>query len=95
MKGSRAVLLSVLLFLLSGLAFADGLPADPAIEINDPICDSSEPCAPIVNALVPFTFHADANGNGDIFFEINPNGPAFTDLNVQTLGTFASTTDVV
>jgi len=95
MKSSRALWFLVLMCVLSGFAFADGLPADPAIEINDPICDSSTPCAPLVNSLVPFTFSADANGNGSIFFEVNPSGPAFTDLNVQTLGIFASTTDVV
>lgn len=96
MKITRALLMSVLLCLMSGFAFADGLPADPAIEINDPICTSEfGTCAPLVNALVPFTFSADANGSGSIFFEVNPLGPAFTDLNVQTLGTFASTTDVV
>src|SRR5690349_4373022 len=96
MKGIRALLFSVLMLAWSGFAFADGLPADPAIEINDPICTSEVgTCAPLVNALVPFTFSADANGSGSIFFEVNPLGPAFTDLNVQTLGTFASTTDVV
>jgi len=97
MKSSRALWFLVLICGLSGFAFADGLPADPAIEINDPVCPPTAevPCAPLVNALVPFTFTADANGNGSIFFEVNPSGPAFTDLNVQTLGVFASTTDVV
>ena len=87
MKGSRAVLLSVLLFVLSGFAFADGLPGDPAIEINDPTCPVETSC-PTITAQSVFTFSADANGNGHLFFTIDPKGPALTDIDIQTVGIF-------
>src|SRR5258708_7607195 len=98
MKGIRSLCLSITLVLLSGFAYADTLPGDPAIEINDPICDSSTPCAPIVNPLVPFTFSANASGNSQsplTSFEVNPAGPAFFSLDVQTLGTFPNISFVV
>ena len=93
MKISRALLMSVLLCLMSGFAFADGLPGDPAIEINDPTCPVETTC-PTINAGEAFTFSADANGNGHLFFRINPDGPALTDIDIQTEGIFPSTSFV-
>ena len=92
MKSTRAFFLSVLLCLMSGFAFADGLPpGDPAIEINDPICTNElGPCAPLVSPLVPFTFNAGADGNTATpgSFEVNPASNGFFSLDVQTAGTF-------
>jgi len=73
---------------LVGCAFADGIP-DPVIQINDPICDSSSPCAPLVVAGVPFTFMADGNGGGPPpgtnTFQVSGD-VGFFSLDVQTAG---------
>jgi hypothetical protein len=73
---------------LVGCAFADGIPVDPVIQINDPTCPTETPCAPLVGAGVPFTFMADDNGGGPPpgtnMFQVS--GPGFFSLDVQTAG---------
>jgi len=79
-----------LLCLLSGFAYADGVPVDPNMVVNDPICVSSQPCAPLVFSGVEFTFNANSTGGGTTSFEVNPNAPAggvapaFTTLDIET-----------
>jgi hypothetical protein len=83
--------LAFLLCLLSGFAYADGVPVDPDMVVNDPICPptSPQPCAPIVTSGVLFTFNANGTGGGTTSFEINPGtpsapAPAFTSLDIET-----------
>ena len=83
-----------LLFLLSGFAYADGVPVDPNMVVNDPLCDSGSPCAPIVSSQVLFTFSASSSGGSTTpitTFEVNPSGPTFTTLDIETPGIFDST----
>jgi len=75
-----------LLCLLSGFAYADNVPVDPSMVVNDPICDSSQPCATIVSSQVLFSFNANGTGGGTTSFEVNPTGPAFTTLDIETAG---------
>lgn len=97
MNGTRALFLCILLCLLSGFAFADGLPpGDPAIEINDPICDSSTPCATLVSPGQVFNFFAPANPNiltPVASFEVAP-GSQFLSIDLEVPVTFDSTSQV-
>jgi hypothetical protein len=43
-----------------------------------------------VNALTPFTFSSNAAGGGTTVFQVNPNGPGFFSLDIETPGTFSS-----
>ena len=85
------------LSLSSVLAHADGIPGDPVMQVDDPTCGGVEqPPCPIVGDNTPFTFMANAQGGGATSFEVDPTpGTAgLFSLDIETLGTFATTSDV-
>ena len=73
-------------------AHADGTPADPDIQVNDPICDSTKPCAPLVGGTTgttPFTFFSNSTGGGTTTFEVDPtNTSGFFSLDIEVAGAF-------
>ena len=90
MKSQRLFWAFSIFFVLCGFAHADSIPGDPSMVVNDPTCDGCQ----VVNALTPFTFTSNNAGGGTTVFRVNPNGPAFFSLDIETPGIFASTSDV-
>jgi PEP-CTERM motif len=87
MKAIRMLWALSLLFVWCGFAFGDGLPpGDPRMVVNDPICDSDSPCAPLVSPLVPFTFTAGADGNTAMPGAFQVSGADFFNLDIETIG---------
>ena len=85
------------LSLSSVLAHADGIPGDPVMQVDDPTCGGVEqPPCPIVFDTTPFTFMANAQGGGATSFKVDPTAgtPGLFSLDIETLGTFATTSDV-
>lgn len=68
MRQALGLWLCFLVFLFCGIVRADSLPpGDPGMQVDDPLCQSTVPCATLVggpNGTTPFTFFSDANGNG-------------------------------
>jgi hypothetical protein len=87
------MVLSFLAF--SAFAHADSIPGDPVIQVDDPTCGGVEqPPCPIVSALTPFPFFANSSGGGATSFETDPTQPGIRTFDVETLGTFTSTSAV-
>lgn len=87
MKLNRLFWFLSLFFVLCSIAFADDLPpGDPRMVIDDPICDSNVPCAPLVTPGVEFTFTAGDDGNTATPGSFQVSGAAFFNLDIETLG---------
>lgn len=86
LKNRGLWLCCIIVFSLASL-YADTVPGDPTMVVNDPTCDGCQ----VVNALTPFTFSSNAAGGGTTVFQVNPNGPGFFSLDIETPGTFSST----
>ncbi|HEU5231447.1 MAG TPA: PEP-CTERM sorting domain-containing protein [Terriglobales bacterium] len=87
MKLNRVLWCLSLFFVLCSIAFADDLPpGDPRMVIDDPICDSNVPCAPLVTPGVEFTFTAGADGNTATPGSFQVSGGNFFNLDVETFG---------
>jgi PEP-CTERM motif len=81
MKCTRFVFLLLLLMGSSVLAYADGVPVDPRMDVSDPSCGEISPCTPIEGTSFPFT----SNNNGGGFFTFqNVSGTDWTSLLVET-----------
>jgi PEP-CTERM motif len=84
MRQTRVLWLCLLFCLFCTFAYADSIPIDPDIQVNDPSCDSG--CTN-VTAATPFTFSSNASGGGTTNFRLNGSG--FFTLDIETVGTFA------
>ena len=90
MRPTRLLWLCFFLCFLAALAHADGLPpVDPQMQVDDPTCDG----CPTVVANTPFTFSSNAAGGGTSIFMVGGD-IGFNTLDIETAGTFPSTTDV-
>ena len=87
MLKSRVLWLCCVIFFSLASLYADTIPGDPTMVVNDPTCDGCQ----IVNAQRPFTFTSNSTGGGTTVFEVNPKGEGFFSLDIETLGTFSST----
>jgi hypothetical protein len=95
---NRLLLLCFVFNMFAGLAFADGIPGDPVMQVNDPICvpdGEFSSCGTVVggpNGTDPFMFSSNAFGGGSFTFQVDPANPAgFFTLDIQTPGVFSST----
>jgi len=73
MKGTRFLVLPLLLVGFSALAYADGVPVDPQMDVSDPTCPTGATCPSPVGPGQGFTFTTNAAGGG-IFMGTNQSG---------------------
>jgi len=87
---NRFLILVSFLLLISAIPLRANTTTDPNIGMDDPPCDIELGCpvpnpTPISGALgTSFTFNADGSGGGISFFEVNPSGPGFSTLDIET-----------
>jgi hypothetical protein len=87
MKAFRLLWALSLLFVWCGFAYGDVLPpGDPRMVVDDPICDSELPCAPLVAPGQEFTFTAGADGNSATPGSFQVSGSGFFNLDIETFG---------
>lgn len=91
MRRTSLLWLCLLFCFFAGLAQADNVPVDPQMQVDDPTCPESG-CVPVTFGQ-PFTFSSNATGGGTTFFQIQGDS-GFSTLDIETAGTFASTSDV-
>ncbi len=84
MKSARYLFIAMLLMGSAALAHADGVPADPRMDVSDPSC----PCTIITDTS--FSFSSNANGGGFFTFE-NESDSNWTSLLIETNGIAADT----
>lgn len=86
MTNSRFVLVAILLMGSAALAKADGVPADPRMDVSDPEC--SDGCTVLTGTS--FMFSSNSNGGGFLTFE-NDSEAGWSSLLVEATGIAADT----
>jgi hypothetical protein len=81
MKSMRLLFVLILLMGSSALAYADGVPVDPRMDVSDPSCKEVSPCTPVEGTN--FSFTSNNNGGGFLEFQ-NESGTNWTSLLVET-----------
>ena len=87
---NRFLILVSFLLLISAIPLRANTTTDPNIGMDDPPCDIELGCpvpnpTPISGALgTSFTFNADGSGGGITFFRVDPSGPGFSTLDIET-----------
>jgi hypothetical protein len=81
MKCTRLFFVLLLIMGSSALAYADGVPVDPRMDVSDPNCGDISSCTPVEGTSFSFT----SNNNGGGFFKFqNESGTNWTSLLVET-----------
>jgi hypothetical protein len=81
MNRTRFFVLVLLLMGSSALAYADGVPVDPRMDVSDPSCGDISSCTSVEGTVFSFT----SNNNGGGFFKFqNESGTDWTSLLVET-----------
>jgi len=87
-RSNRFLILVSFLLLISAIPLRANTTTDPNIGLDDPPCIEGCPVpgfTPVSGALgTSFTFNADGSGGGISFFEVNPSGPGFSTLDIET-----------
>jgi|GEM_PF-937117 len=79
MKCMRFLFLLLLLMGSAALAYADGVPVDPLMDVSDPLCTSESNCPSPIHAGQGFQFTSDAAGGG-VFMATNMTGVTWSTL---------------
>jgi len=85
---NRFLILVSFLLLISAIPLRANTTTDPVIGMDDPPCFEGCPIPnfiPVSGALgTSFTFNADGSGGGITFFRVDPSGPGFSTLDIET-----------
>ncbi|MHB8504023.1 MAG: PEP-CTERM sorting domain-containing protein [Candidatus Acidiferrales bacterium] len=79
MKCMRFLFLLLLLMGSAALAYADGVPVDPLMDVSDPLCTPESNCPSPIHAGQGFQFTSDAAGGG-VFTATNMTGATWSTL---------------